>query len=204
MIEQPKSFVRFFHREFAMSNAANRDLRIALITELASRLNDRLGRTGLMKLIFFLQSRRDLQLGYSFRLYNYGPYDSQVMGDLKIAEGLGAVRSKSFEWPGGTGYTIGLGENASSILATAKTELSNARDAIDWVVSEFGSRNAADLEIASTIIYVDDSALSDDRKLSFEELVSSVHSIKPRHSEETIAQEVRTLKSKKLLSSIGT
>jgi uncharacterized protein YwgA len=187
-----------------MSNAANRDLRIALITELASRLNDRLGRTGLMKLIFFLQSRRDLQLGYSFRLYNYGPYDSQVMGDLKIAEGLGAVRSKSFEWPGGTGYTIGLGENASSILATAKTELSNARDAIDWVVSEFGSRNAADLEIASTIIYVDDSALSDDRKLSFEELVSSVHSIKPRHSEETIAQEVRTLKSKKLLSSIGT
>jgi hypothetical protein len=48
-------------------------------------------------------------LGYSFRLYTYGPYDSQILEDLKIAEGRGAILCRKFDWQGGTGYEIKAG-----------------------------------------------------------------------------------------------
>jgi|APThiThiocy_cv2_1041547.scaffolds.fasta_scaffold43323_2 uncharacterized protein YwgA len=180
----------------------NRQLKLAVIAALASKLNESLGRTALMKLIFFLQARRGIDLGYSFRLYNYGPYDSQVIGDLKIAESLGIVVSKEFSWSGGSGYTIGLGSNALALLEKSKKELLEIETSIDWVVAEFGRRSAADLEIASTIVFADDACLEENRSQSIGDLVSAVHSIKPHHSEERISVEVSALQKNSLLNSI--
>src|SRR5262249_30687971 len=130
-------------------------IRRAVIVALAGRLNDRLGRTGLMKLIYFLQTLRGAPLGYSFRLYTYGPYDGQVLEDLGITQSLRGVRTREFQWPGGAGYLISEGEATESILARARTEIAGINDDLDWVVNEFGNRSASDLELASTIVYID-------------------------------------------------
>jgi len=44
-------------------------IRRGVIVALTRRLNDKLGRTGLMKLIYFLQTVKDVPLRYDFRLY---------------------------------------------------------------------------------------------------------------------------------------
>jgi hypothetical protein len=160
---------------------ADPEARRAVITELALRLGDRLGRTGVMKCMYLLQTLAGLKLGYQFRLYTYGPYDGQVLDDLSVAEALGAVRSKAFEWQGGTGYVITAGPSAQVALNRARRYLDSADQAIDWVVDKFGSRAATELELATTIIFVDQASHRSDEKISTSELVRRVHDIKPHH-----------------------
>ncbi len=117
------------------------EARRAVIIELAVRLSDRLGRTGVMKCMYLLQTLAGLKLGYQFRLYTYGPYDGQVLDDLSVAEALGAVRSKAFDWQGGTGYVITAGPSSEAALTRARRYLDSASKAIDWVVNKFGSQH---------------------------------------------------------------
>ena len=85
-------------------------LRVAVIAEFADKLSGKLGRTAIMKPMFFLQELKGLPLGYSFRIYTYGPYDAQVLADLKVAESMEAVRTEYFDWEGGSGYMIKAGK----------------------------------------------------------------------------------------------
>jgi len=172
-------------------------LRLAVIAALTTRAPERLGRTAFMKLMFFLQTIRNVALGYEYRLYTYGPYDAQVLDDLSLAEAMGVVCSRSFQWPGGTGYTVDKGPNLEPTLDANADALKAISPDLDWVVSEFGSRSAGDLEVASTIVYADRTA--DGRKLPKDEIVRVVHQIKPHHSEAKIAAEYDNLSKKGLV-----
>jgi hypothetical protein len=157
-----------------MNQLKARDLRLAIIAALAHRLAGGMGRTALMKLTYFLQILKDVPLGYSFRLYTYGPFEPQVLEDLKVAEMMGAVRSTVFSYPGGYGYEIRPGEDADRVTGRAQDELAAHEGALDWVVGEFGSRSAIDLEMASTIVYVDRAAAAIDSRLSTVEIAARV------------------------------
>jgi hypothetical protein len=181
------------------SNEAS-SLRAAIITEIAGRAPAGIGRTGIMKMMYFLQTLRGVDLGLSFRLYTYGPYDGQVLEDLKITESLGGVVSYSFEFQGGSGYEIKPGQSAPRIVEKAKKRLDEISDDVTWVVQEFAARPASDLEVASTAIFVDRSS---DEKLSITELAKKVHAIKRHHAVARIENEIRSLNDKRLLQSIA-
>ena len=68
-----------------------------------------------------------MPLGYSFRLYTYGPYDPQLLEDLKIAKGRGAILCRKFDRQGGTGYEIKTGHPIMTreLAADAEPLLSN-------------------------------------------------------------------------------
>ncbi len=87
--------------------------RIALIAQLAE-ITPNLGRTALMKYCYFLQTIRKVPLGYSFSLYSYGPFDSDVLSDLGSAEALGGVKTRVEYHPGGYGYRIEKGERTDA------------------------------------------------------------------------------------------
>src|SRR5262249_12172233 len=54
--------------------------RLATIVALVERSSGKsLGRTAVMKLLYFLSALRGVQLGYRFTLYSYGPFDSEVL-----------------------------------------------------------------------------------------------------------------------------
>lgn len=150
-----------------------------------------------MKLAFILQILKDAPLSYSFRLYTYGPYDPQVLEDLKIAERLGGVSSQAFEWQGGMGYEIIPGAKAAEVIARAGKSLEELEEGLDWVVSEFAGQSASDLEIVSTIIYVDRAGEGTIKGAS--ELLARVHAIKPHHSEAKINLELERLRRLGLL-----
>jgi uncharacterized protein YwgA len=178
--------------------------RIALITELVDRAPVKLGRTALMKCLFFLKALRNVPLPYSFRLYTYGPFDSDVLDDLQYAEFLGAVESTLVRYPGGRGYEYELGPKAEKIRKQADEFLERHKESIDWVLKEFGNRSALDLEMASTLVYIDRSvAERGKRKTTIAELVRKVGDVKPHLATEAIEREAQDLNERGFLKTVA-
>jgi hypothetical protein len=155
-----------------------------------------------MKLMFLLQTVRNVPLEYRFRIYTYGPYDGQVLEDLRTAEALKVVRVNAFEWPGGSGYDVSAGECYQQFISEAAPKLNSFNADLDWALEKFGSRTASDLEIVSTIIFVDHSQRAEKKPLSKRRLREIVHSIKPHHSAEKIDREIDGLSEQSLLSTM--
>lgn len=173
-------------------------LRVAVIAEFADKLSGKLGRTAIMKLMFFLQELKGLPLGYSFRIYTYGPYDAQVLSDLKIGESMGAVRTEYFDWEGGSGYMIKAG-NKPKLSDEDQRLFSSFHDEIDWVAKEFGELSATDLEVESTVFFVAKSAEREKQRLSSETIARAVRAIKPHHSEGRILKHIERLQQRGLI-----
>ncbi len=161
-----------------------------------------IGRTALMKYMYFLQTLRNVPLGYSFSMYSYGPFDSDVLSDLSTAESLNFVSSAAISFHGGYGYRIHPAVGAEVVKNEVKEFLVKYKDDIDWVISEFGRLNSAELELASTIVYVDrefaEVGLPDPRA----HLVGLVNEIKPHFGRDQIERSVGTLQQKGVLTSI--
>ncbi|MGC8761734.1 MAG: hypothetical protein ACP5VC_17390 [Bryobacteraceae bacterium] len=176
------------------------DARLAVITELVSRApGGYVGRTALMKFCYLLQTVRAVPLGYRFTLYSYGPFDSSVLSDLSTAETLRAVQSNLTFYPGGYGYQISKGERGDSVLRDGEHFLKQYRKDIDWVLEQFGSHGSADLELESTIVYVDREASRKGEKLSVDQLAQRVRDVKPHFQEAYIRGKVSALREQGLL-----
>jgi len=178
------------------------DARLAVITELAARTpGGYVGRTALMKFCYLLQTARGVPLGYRFTLYSYGPFDSCVLSDLSTAETRRAVQSSLALYPGGYGYRISKAESGDSVLQHGASFLKKYRLDIDWVLEQFGSHGSADLELDSTIVYVDREAFRKPEWLSVDQLAQRVRDVKPHFKEDHIREKVLALLKKRLLQS---
>jgi hypothetical protein len=178
------------------------DDRLAVITELVSRAPaGHLGRTALMKFCYLLQTVRGVPLGYRFTLYSYGPFDSGVLSDLGTAETLEAVKSSVVRYPGGYGYRIKKGERADATVETGVSLLREHKSSIDWVLAEFGSHSSSDLELESTIVFVDREAGRKTEKLSIPELAQRVNDVKPHFPKDYIVEKATELYLKQMLES---
>lgn len=182
-----------------MTDANNQFDRLATITKLVAEAPNKLGRTALMKCLFFLKALRNVPLPYTFRLYTYGPFDADVLEDLQYAESLGAVESTVSHYQGGYGYEFSAGPQAKEIQSAAGAFVSSHKDSIDWVLREFGERSAVELEMASTIIYIDRALDEKGNPVTVEEIVKKVHDVKPHLAIDAIEKEARRLKKRDLL-----
>lgn len=158
--------------------------RYALIAELAKRLdgvNPQFGKTALQKLVFFLQEIYGINCGYEFELYSYGPFDSQLLGDLDLVEHWGAVAVTRVNNSFG-GYHIRPMKNVDSIRNRAKEFLGDTKTkkAIKDLVSTYGAMTARDLELRATTVYVSLSLRDKSESCSKEEICALVSQIKPK------------------------
>jgi hypothetical protein len=170
--------------------------RLGTFVRLAEQTYGSLGRTQLMKLCYFLQAFRGVPLGYYFTLYAYGPFDSDVLADLQTAEGMDVLHAEVEYYPGGYKYDIRPGEKAEKAKSYAGDFLAAHRKDIDWVAAKFGSRLAADLELLSTIAFVN----QEEGVSSRDELIERVKLVKPHFSRRQIGREVEWLSGEKLLN----
>jgi uncharacterized protein len=183
-------------------NAQERWLfRLAVLSELVKQAPGRLGRTAIMKLAYFLQTVKQVPLGYNFRLYTYGPYDSDVLTHLSQAESMRAIKSKVVKNPSGYGYEFEPGAGLDELNGLIKVGLGAHLDAVNWVVSEFSSMTASDLELVSTIVYADREAAQKGETLRIEGLCHQVSQIKPRFALDYIRNKVDLMICKRLLHS---
>jgi len=174
--------------------------RLALIPTLVENSpNRQIGRTALMKYMYFLQTLRQVPLGYRFTLYSYGPFDSTVLADLSVAESLRAVTSKTVLYPGGYGYEISTDEKAKWLKQRAEQFVNQHEKDVRWVMKKFGKLTSAQLELVSTIIYVDREEAKNGKNASVKSIAHKVHEIKPHFSETEILGFAQTLVTENLL-----
>jgi hypothetical protein len=186
-----------------MTDSNSQLQRLAIITELVKRAPGSFGRTALMKCLFFLKTLRNVPLPYSFRLYTYGPFDGDVLEDLRYAESLGAIESTVFAYPGGYGYEFRVGPQAGSIEEQASEFVSQQQENIDWVLREFGNRSALDLEMASTLVYIDRALAEEGATVSIAELSKKVHDVKPHLTTTAIESEAKNLNARGFLQAVA-
>lgn len=174
------------------------DARIALIAYLAEHsLGKWIGRTALMKYCYFLQVLRAVPLGYNVSLYSYGPFDSAVLSDLGDAEALGIIEETPFLT--GYGYKIKNVVSYEELEELASGFLEKHKEDIDWVIQQFGAESASDLELDSTIVYIDREASAAGHHLSEDRLVQQVREVKPHFAESVIRRHVQASHQKQLL-----
>ena len=177
--------------------------RLALISCLAeSSPSHYIGRTALMKYMYFLQTLRNVPLGYRFTLYSYGPFDSEVLSDLSRAESMNAVSSEAVLYPGGYGYEIRSADGNEWLQKRASDFLSKHKTDIDWVIQHFGTLTSAQLELASTIIFVDREAAIGKEELTLNAIAKRVQDLKPHFSNQQIQLLAERLANERLLQSI--
>ncbi len=172
--------------------------RYALIAELAQRLESKspqFGKTSLQKIIYLLQELNEVPTNYQFSLYTHGPFTAQLLGDLDLVEALGAVKVQ-YVVSGYGGYQISPGREWEAIRDKAAQFLDEKKDAIDRVVDEFGAFCAKDLELRSTIVYLDRDVKRSKKDLDRANFIELVKKVKPRFTEDAIAEALEQLEKK--------
>lgn len=171
-------------------NALSPELRPAILARMVSLApNQKLGRTQLMKLFYFLQALKGVYLGYDFRLFNYGPFDSEVLYDLSAACAQKYVTEHTVTYSGGYGYAIQPGPQSDRGEAELQSLRPELVSLADDVVREFGGFSAAQLELRSTILYVE-REFADKGSVSSEQIVQRVRLVKPHFEDSVIRSRV--------------
>lgn len=175
-----------------MTTCAIQRQRLAMISELVRRAGREVGQATLMNWLYLLKAVKHAPLPYSFSLYAYGPFDGSVIEDVQYAEYLGIIESKMVQYPGGYGYSFRTGPQADWIATQVDDFLNSQNDSIAWVLREFGERTAVELEIATTLIYVDRRGRVAGTA-STADLVEVVRKVKPPRHKAMIAREAERL-----------
>lgn len=145
--------------------------------------NPGMGKTAVMKTIFILQQVKHVDLGCEFSIYTYGPYNADVMEDIDELVSDGLLLSNAYIYKDYVGYTL----SATDFGVDVAPKLKN-KDAVALkeVLGFVKGKNAKELELYSTIIYVEDWYLKSKKANSIDSIIKKVHELKPHFSEETI------------------
>lgn len=178
-------------------NLLTPDARVAVLARLVrSAPGQKLGRTQLMKLLYFLQELRGVPLGYEFRLFTYGPFDSEVLSDLSSACGQDAVVEKTVLYTRGYGYDITPGPAADDLSRVLDEHWPDAARRADEVARTFGDQGAAELELRSTILFIDRELSRSGPAPAGADLAARVRQVKPHFSQETVLQRIAEMKAR--------
>lgn len=156
-----------------------------LIAELADQLKNRspkFGKTILQKLVYIIQEIYGVPCDYNYILYNYGPYSSELANDLSYFTLLEGV---NVEWSG-KGYEISPSAKTEHFKERANDFLAKNKDVILKTIENFGSMSAKELELRSTIIFVDKQITNLDEEQKKDMIVNKVSEIKPHFTVEEI------------------
>ena len=167
---------------------------IAELVRLNSERGTVLGRTALLKQIYFLQTLYGVDCGYDFTLYTYGPFSAQVLADLDDLYHSDAVEVY-FDTSRG-GYAIYPGSRLTEARTQAAEFLNANQDKIAQVVEEFGNMWAKELELRATIVFVEREVKGSSPAASDDDIIAAVHRLKPHFDKPRIHAAMGELQGK--------
>jgi len=159
-----------------------------MIGYLVKRLSEeypgkQVGKTIIQKIMYLLT--RNNIARFDFSMYHYGPYSSELSGELSFAEKNGIVK---ITWKDNEGYFIEPTTDADRFVALLDGD---ERQAVDEAVTQFGKFTAKDLSLIATALYLKDNFGVEDSKLA-----EAVHNAKKSYSPDYIS---KVLKAGKIL-----
>ncbi len=176
---------------------------LAVIAFLAKNIGEqRLGRTNLMKLLYFLEEWAGVPLGYSFTIYSYGPFSSEVLSDLGQAERTQVVSTTIETFSGGYGYNIAPGEYADKAIKDENEFIQEHEKQLSAVIRHFGGQSPSDLELQSTIHFAFGESSQSNRP-SKQALATTVQRIKPKFELTYVLSAIERLETIKAIQTEG-
>ena len=127
-----------------------------------------------------------------------------MLADLSSGETLNIVDVTPVEFSGGYGYRITPGARAEVAKKNAIQFLAKHGKDIDWLFSTFGNLNSAELELASTIVYVDRELLERHQRASIDVVTQQVHDIKPHFTRQQVSRFIEDLIDEEVLEATTT
>ena len=180
-----------------MSNGVIPWKRYALLVDIIEKVaKDHLcqGRTALQKFIYLLQELYQVDCGYDFRFYTYGPFSSEILCDLDTLESCKGIHA---EYVGGYGgYDFTPNSMSERFKSKEPAFLQDNQDKIDRMLQDFGNNLAKDLELYATIVWVDRSLKVKGKDWSEGTIASLVHDLKPKFDRSAIDSKVDWLKNR--------
>ncbi|MCL2828894.1 MAG: hypothetical protein FWD99_09205 [Oscillospiraceae bacterium] len=171
--------------------------RFDIIRELATK-NPGLGKTAMMKYLFLLQQIYKMPLEYDFEIYTFGPYSTEVMEDIDFAECQNIISMKTVSYPSGhVGYSIHAEDSQAD-----KSFSTSFEKEINELLKLFGEKNAKELELSTTTVYLYHNSKMNDWDCSKEAIAHDVHEIKPHFSLEIIKAEYDRLEANGVLKKV--
>jgi uncharacterized protein YwgA len=137
-----------------------------------------IGKTIVQKLIFLLVEKKVFYFRYS--MFHYGPFSSEVAGELDYAGNLDIV---DITWKYNEGYFIFPTKNIDH-FEYLLTE--NEKKQIDQVVKNYGALSAVELSILATSIFLKTHFNTPEKALP-----QVVHNIKPKYTLEFIENIIK-------------
>lgn len=160
-----------------------------------------LGRTAIVKLLYLLQEVRGLPLGYRFRLYTYGPFDSDILSDLETAQSFRALQIRTILYPSSYGYEVKAGSRAAALKDCVREWLASHQPDLAWAVEHFARRSASELELIATIVYAARESAESSKPDSLADLAKRVREVKPRFPEQYVLERCAEARDLGLLPS---
>lgn len=155
-----------------------------------------MGKTAVMKTIFMLQQVKHIDLGYEFSIYTYGPYDAAVMEEIDELVSDGLLSSTVYHYKDYIGYTLSITDSGVKAISNSEDKDTTAlKEILDFV----RGKSAKDLELYSTIIYVEDWYLKNDKASNVDSIIHKVHELKPHFSEKIIQKAYTCLSEENFL-----
>ena len=166
--------------------------RLAIISKIVT-MDENLGKTAMMKYIFLLQQVYKVPTGYDYEIYTYGPYSSEVAGDINLASDFGIIEATYSSKH--AGFELKPTSQTKSYIDKEKDFIDEHSGSISEVIELFGRKSAKGLELSSTIVYVYSNRSFNKWGTSFEEVTNYVKAIKPHFDIEAIKAEYMNLES---------
>ncbi|MCL2578398.1 MAG: hypothetical protein FWE32_00020 [Oscillospiraceae bacterium] len=168
------------------------ELRESMVFEIASKMGG-IGKTGMMKAMYFLQQVYKVSLDYDFNIYNYGPFDEDVLVAVDCAKKKELIDIQLKDYGDGiSGYEI-IAKEDMQFPASAYSGF------IDEISRIFSDYTAKKWELASTIVYLY-VAYHENPDWDINELDENVMRIKPHFTISEIEKERKHLESLEVLS----
>ncbi|MCL2846270.1 MAG: hypothetical protein FWE38_01120 [Firmicutes bacterium] len=168
--------------------------RLGTITLLAGK--QIMGATALMKCLYLLQEVFDVPLDYDYTIYTYGPYCAQVAADIDFSTFYGYTACRPWQEQGYSGRDYEPGDNVSE----ADTSFAQKYEkAITTIAETFAVKQAKELELIATIVYVHVFHKRNNPKIEKKQIVTDVNRIKPHFDISHIEREYDNLVQEKFL-----
>lgn len=142
--------------EFATESESSLDeaLLATLVQEFQTNLTTYLGRTAIQKLTYFAKVL-GVPFTYRFRIYYYGPYSEDLAYDADSLLVSGVLTDTSADSNRYSSFK--LGRRADQVLDKYRKPVEQQRPVISRVVKTLGKLEPNDLELLSTLHFVDKS-----------------------------------------------
>jgi len=165
--------------------------RFSVILELIRLAKTKVGKTFLQKAIYILQDWLNLDLGYDYKLYLYGPYSEDLSDDIDMLSDLGLIDIGSDAT--GYGYNIAVNDKGAKFLTKNLGTYMVDEGKLDKVISSLGTSDVKNMELLSTILYLAKTTTDKDQTIRL------MQKIKPQFSSEEIDRKMEELQRQGIL-----